>query len=254
MTARAIVLLVGAASASRRLEISQTGPTTPKNTGDGCSPYISNDVAPWQTDNGGLAFSLYIAIPDWGEGQPVAIDLGGGSCGGGDCGGGAAFTVDSCWNVADYFMDRARLTLTLGKRGGPTDETPVVGCIIKGDYSGATIDYNGPNCYANAPPPPEYFSPCGLDATFSLGSVWNTGWTVRAPPPSAAPPRRHPPPHRYPPVPPRDVATPSRPRAPGQDPRKGVGDRPAHPHGLWRQAAVQREASQQRRAHRAGLP
>ena len=134
MTARAIVLLVGAASASRRLEISQTGPTTPKNTGDGCSPYISNDVAPWQTDNGGLAFSLYIAIPDWGEGQPVAIDLGGGSCGGGDCGGGAAFTVDSCWNVADYFMDRARLTLTLGKRGGPTDETPVVGCIIKGDY------------------------------------------------------------------------------------------------------------------------
>ena len=55
MTARAIVLLVGAASASRRLEISQTGPTTPKNTGDGCSPYISNDVAPWQTDNGGLA-------------------------------------------------------------------------------------------------------------------------------------------------------------------------------------------------------
>ena len=128
----------------------------------------------WPTGDGTtFKYTITFEIPDWLEGQEVAVELG-------------AKTTDlesTCSGVlqgSQPFVEQGgTLRFNLGAKT-EGDHANQVGCQMIGEYEEAVINYHGTHCYRSPPPPPHVHSACAAfisdSFVFQTYDERETGW------------------------------------------------------------------------------
>ena len=123
-------------------------------------------VNQWPVGDGTYKYAITFEIPDWEEGQEVAVDLGRKTTGiEGTC------TGTHPQNLPYVESGTGTLRFHLGPQttGAGANQ---VRCTMIGEYEDATFTYHGRHCYRSPPPPPHGHAAC--DALIANGFVFRT--------------------------------------------------------------------------------
>jgi hypothetical protein len=131
-------------------------------------------VNQWPVGDGTYKYRITFEIPDWLEGQEVAVDLGRKTTGiEGSCSG------VHPENLPYVESGTGTLRFHLGPQttGGNANQ---VSCQMIGEYEDATITYHGSHCYRSPPPPPHVHTVCSAlianSFVFRTYEERGTGW------------------------------------------------------------------------------
>ena len=106
-------------------------------------------------------YVISFLIPDWMEGQEVAVELGPKTTG----------LQGTCSGATNAFVDHGtgtlRFRLSVQTEGNMANR---VGCQMIGEYEDAVIIYHGTHCYLSPPPPPHVHTTCQHADSFQFWS------------------------------------------------------------------------------------
>ena len=135
-------------------------------------PQTSGEIVDhWGVGDDTFMYQITFEIPDWLEGQEIAVDLGSTTTGISQCTG----TLQG----SQPYVEAGTLRFSLGAK---TDgqHANQVGCQMKGVYEDAVITYHGTHCYRSPPPPPHAHSVCAAliadNFVFQTYEERGTGW------------------------------------------------------------------------------
>ena len=138
-------------------------------------PQTSGEIVnQWPSGDGTFMYTITFEIPDWLEGQEIAVELGSKTTGlQGECSG----VLSGTQSYVEVGTGTLRFSLGAQTDGQHANQ---VGCQMKGEYEDAVITYHGTHCYRSPPPPPHVHSVCAAliadSFVFQTYDQRDTGW------------------------------------------------------------------------------
>jgi hypothetical protein len=184
---RTVGLLIASAALARAQEYNgNISPPPPHPPGYGIDwntascrarviPQTSGEIVnQWGLGDGTFTYYITFEIPDWLEGQEIAVELGSKTTGiQGTCSG----ALQGSQPYVEIGTGTLRFSLGAQTDGQHANQ---VGCQMIGEYEDATITYHGTHCYRSPPPPPHVHSVCAAlianSFVFRTYDQRDTGW------------------------------------------------------------------------------